>query len=216
MVRVPTGIIRRLTKTNIIRSLARRVTCFPGGSYVRGTGGGIRSTWREDGCKTTSPSVSGRWSISLTFFNFADRFIRSAIISTHHPRLPHRRRKSSPLQRPYFLHRRFAANPYGKLYWCDLGLRSRRVRDGIQVCCLFLRVFFPTDLHVFRCHLGKVILYDTVTKNGWSVSPSNHPIKVVIEKILSEDWDPENGVSVPDAAEQTDCVVCLSLPLIAM
>ena len=44
-----------------------------------------------------------------------------------------------------------------------------------------------------RCHTGQVILYDTVQKLGWSVDIRNHPIKVVLDRILSEDadWKPE-------------------------
>jgi putative lipase involved disintegration of autophagic bodies len=59
-----------------------------------------------------------------------------------------------------------------------------------------------------RCHLGRSIRYDTVSKLNWSVDIRTHPIKVVIERILNEDWDPENGLEVPIAEEQSDCVVC--------
>lgn len=58
------------------------------------------------------------------------------------------------------------------------------------------------------CHLGKTIRYDTVGKRNWSVSIQTHPIKVVIERVLNEDWDPENGLEVPAAEEEKDCVVC--------
>ncbi|KAG6844719.1 hypothetical protein H0H93_016378, partial [Arthromyces matolae] len=56
------------------------------------------------------------------------------------------------------------------------------------------------------CHLGKTIRYDTVTKRKWSVSVSNHVIKFVIEKLLNEDWDIENGLEVPLAESEKDCV----------
>jgi len=59
-----------------------------------------------------------------------------------------------------------------------------------------------------RCHLGRVILYDTVTKLGWSVHVGNHPIKVIIEHLLQEDWDQENGLEVPIVGDEEDCVVC--------
>jgi len=44
-----------------------------------------------------------------------------------------------------------------------------------------------------RCHTGQVILYDTVQRLGWSVDIRNHPIKIVLDRILSEDadWKPE-------------------------
>lgn len=38
-----------------------------------------------------------------------------------------------------------------------------------------------------RCHLGQVVLYDTVQKLGWSVHISNHGIKVVVDKLLADD-----------------------------
>jgi putative lipase involved disintegration of autophagic bodies len=53
-----------------------------------------------------------------------------------------------------------------------------------------------------RCHLGKVIVYDTVTKLGWSVNIANHVIKVVIE---------ENEVEVPALSHEEDCVVRLHI-----
>ena len=59
-----------------------------------------------------------------------------------------------------------------------------------------------------KCHLGNVILYDTVTKHKWSVGIGNHAIRTIID-LLSEDFDPENGISVPVAEPQKDCVVSL-------
>lgn len=57
-----------------------------------------------------------------------------------------------------------------------------------------------------RCHLGNVALYDTVTKLKWSVAIGNHGIRAVID-LLSKDFDPENGILVPEAKPQEDCVV---------
>jgi len=57
-----------------------------------------------------------------------------------------------------------------------------------------------------RCHLGNVALYDTVTKHKWSVGIGNHGIRAVID-LLSKDYDPKNGVSVPVAEPQKDCIV---------
>ena len=61
-----------------------------------------------------------------------------------------------------------------------------------------------------KCHLGDVILYDTVTKRKSSVAIGNHAIRAVID-LLSEDFDPENGISVPIAEPQKDCVVSSSM-----
>ena len=38
-----------------------------------------------------------------------------------------------------------------------------------------------------RCHLGQVILYDTVQQLKWSVDARNHGIKVVVDKLLADD-----------------------------
>lgn len=67
-----------------------------------------------------------------------------------------------------------------------------------------------TLLTVFRCHLGKSIVYDTVSNLSWSVDVRTHPIITVIEKILNEPWAPsvEIGREVPEAAVEEDCVVC--------
>ncbi|TFK63120.1 alpha/beta-hydrolase [Pluteus cervinus] len=59
-----------------------------------------------------------------------------------------------------------------------------------------------------RCHLGKAIRYDTITKLGWGANVQYHGILQIIEKLLKEDWDPENGIAVPVAAEEVDCVDC--------
>jgi len=68
-----------------------------------------------------------------------------------------------------------------------------------------------------RCHLGKKILYDTVTKWNWSVDVRTHGIIVVIEKILNQDWEPpseeggQGGREVPEPVdEDEDCVECYS------
>jgi len=58
-----------------------------------------------------------------------------------------------------------------------------------------------------KCHLGNVILLDTVTKLKWSVAIGNHAIRTVVD-LLSEDFDPENGISVPTGEPQKDCVDC--------
>ncbi|KAI0344961.1 alpha/beta-hydrolase [Trametopsis cervina] len=54
------------------------------------------------------------------------------------------------------------------------------------------------------CHLGKTILYDTVSQLGWSVNARTHGIRVIVEKLLAKDW--EGGV--PEATEEADCVDC--------
>ncbi|KAG8217142.1 Alpha/Beta hydrolase protein [Butyriboletus roseoflavus] len=40
-----------------------------------------------------------------------------------------------------------------------------------------------------RCHLGKVALYDTVTKLKWAVDIRTHSIREVVERVLAEDLE---------------------------
>ncbi|KII89449.1 hypothetical protein PLICRDRAFT_608546 [Plicaturopsis crispa FD-325 SS-3] len=61
-----------------------------------------------------------------------------------------------------------------------------------------------------RCHLGKVVRYDTVSKLGWSVDSRTHGIKVVIEKLLAEDWPHAEGRTVPLAEPEEDCFDCFN------
>ncbi|KAJ3778084.1 alpha/beta-hydrolase [Lentinula raphanica] len=63
-----------------------------------------------------------------------------------------------------------------------------------------------------RCHLGKSIIYDTVSNSSWSVDVRTHGIVAVIEKILSNPWPPsvEIGREVPEAASEDDCIECYS------
>ncbi|TDL17406.1 alpha/beta-hydrolase [Rickenella mellea] len=61
-----------------------------------------------------------------------------------------------------------------------------------------------------RCHLGTSIIYDTVSNLSWSVDVRTHGIVAVIDKVLSDPWDPalEVGREVPEAvADGDDCVV---------
>jgi len=39
-----------------------------------------------------------------------------------------------------------------------------------------------------RCHTGKTILYDTVGRLQWSVDIRTHPIHIIIDYLLKEDW----------------------------
>jgi putative lipase involved disintegration of autophagic bodies len=65
-----------------------------------------------------------------------------------------------------------------------------------------------------RCHLGRVIRYDTVTKLGWAVDIRTHGIAQIVEKLLGEDWEPAleggKGREVPDFFEEEDCVDCFN------
>lgn len=63
-----------------------------------------------------------------------------------------------------------------------------------------------------RCHLGKTIVYDTVSNLSWGVDLRTHPIANMIDKILADPWPPaeELGREVPEAVPQDDCVVSLT------
>ena len=60
-----------------------------------------------------------------------------------------------------------------------------------------------------RCHLGKVIRYDTVTQLGWSVNVRTHSIVQIIERLLKDDWveEGQEGRTVPEAKADEGCVV---------
>lgn len=69
-----------------------------------------------------------------------------------------------------------------------------------------------------RCHLGKSIVYDTVTTLHWAVDVRRHVIKEVIEKVIEADVLWGFAQKVPRARAEKDCVVSLflsSIPVIA-
>ncbi|KAI0091008.1 alpha/beta-hydrolase [Irpex rosettiformis] len=63
-----------------------------------------------------------------------------------------------------------------------------------------------------RCHLGRSIVYDTVSNLSWSVDIRKHGIVSVIDNILNASWAPseEIGREVPSAVIEEDCVECFS------
>ncbi|KZO99574.1 alpha/beta-hydrolase [Calocera viscosa TUFC12733] len=58
-----------------------------------------------------------------------------------------------------------------------------------------------------KCHNGLVVLYNTVDR-GWRVDIRTHSISVVIEKVLSEDWEPGTPVPTASRSWEEDCVDC--------
>jgi len=63
-----------------------------------------------------------------------------------------------------------------------------------------------------RCHLGKSIVYDTVTNLTWTVDVRLHRIVNIIEELLSTPWPPsmDVGREVPQAKPEVDCIECYS------
>ncbi|KZP31761.1 alpha/beta-hydrolase [Athelia psychrophila] len=63
-----------------------------------------------------------------------------------------------------------------------------------------------------KCHLGRTILYDTVSNLSWPVDVRTHGIVNIIERLLGEPWAPsvEAGREVPVAKAEDDCVECYS------
>ncbi|THH05861.1 hypothetical protein EW145_g4489 [Phellinidium pouzarii] len=63
-----------------------------------------------------------------------------------------------------------------------------------------------------RCHLGKSVVYDTISNLSWSSDIRTHTIKTVIEKLLSVPWPPsvEVGRDVPEAVAEDGCIECYS------
>ena len=60
-----------------------------------------------------------------------------------------------------------------------------------------------------KCHLGRSIVYDTVSNLSWSVDIRTHTIVNVIERLLASPWPPavEQGREVPEAVPEENCVV---------
>lgn len=65
-----------------------------------------------------------------------------------------------------------------------------------------------------RCHLGRILRYDTVTRFGWGVDIRLHGIRQIVEKLLAEDWEPPIegavGREVPEFSDEDDCVDCFA------
>ena len=82
--------------------------------------------------------------------------------------------------------------------------------NGVSSTCAIAGYAMET-----RCHLGKVLRYDTVSKWHWSVDIRTHPISVVVEKLLAKDWEDETGSAddeegtggVPALTQEEDCSV---------
>lgn len=45
------------------------------------------------------------------------------------------------------------------------------------------------EWQIHRCHLGKVALYDTVSKLKWGVDIRTHSIKEIVERLLSQELE---------------------------
>ncbi|KAM6504285.1 alpha/beta-hydrolase [Amanita muscaria] len=62
------------------------------------------------------------------------------------------------------------------------------------------------------CHLGKSIVYDTVSTLGWYVNIGNHGIVTVVNDVLGKPWPPseQEGKEVPEAKYEKDCMDCYS------
>ncbi|OSD02145.1 alpha/beta-hydrolase [Trametes coccinea BRFM310] len=80
---------------------------------------------------------------------------------------------------------------------------------GVSSTCALAGIALET-----KCHLGRVIRYDTVTKLGWSANIIHHGIQAVIEGILSRDdvdWSEDGkNSSVPAFTSEEDCVDCFN------
>lgn len=70
--------------------------------------------------------------------------------------------------------------------------------------------------HVNRCHLGKSVIYDTISNLSWSSDIRTHTIQTVIQKLLSDPWPPslEVGREVPEAMAEEDCVVSFTAHIV--
>lgn len=82
-------------------------------------------------------------------------------------------------------------------------METRQVRALLLP--LTMRVYLLLTIRWIRCHLGKTIVYDTVSKLNWSADIRTHRIGVVIDNLLSKDW--EEGLPVPEAHPEDGCMV---------
>jgi len=57
-----------------------------------------------------------------------------------------------------------------------------------------------------RCRNGKHIVYDSVTRKKWTPTVARHRIGVIINELLSEDWDEDRAV--PEAVPYDNCTEC--------
>ena len=87
-------------------------------------------------------------------------------------------------------------------------MESRSVRSlpTFMVVVIYSKIFI-------RCHLGKSIVYDTISNLSWSSDVRTHTILTVIDKLLSDPWPPsvEVGREVPEAVPEEDCVVSFTI-----
>jgi putative lipase involved disintegration of autophagic bodies len=67
---------------------------------------------------------------------------------------------------------------------------------------------------MIRCHLGRSIIYDTVSELGWRVWITNHGIVPVIDTVLNGTWAPaeKEDREVPEPKYEDECVVSTMAP----
>lgn len=90
-----------------------------------------------------------------------------------------------------------------------------RVDDQVNNVIIYVTYLHVEILCSHRCHLGKSIIYDTISNLSWPSDVRSHTIQTVIQRLLSEPWPPalEVGREVPEAIAEEDCVVSLLLDL---
>lgn len=90
-------------------------------------------------------------------------------------------------------------------------MESKCVIPFLLSSCIFSCAYACVLLR--RCHLGRTILYDTVSNLSWSVDARTHGIVNIIENLLGKPWAPsvEVGREVPVAKAEVDCVVSYSV-----
>jgi len=63
-----------------------------------------------------------------------------------------------------------------------------------------------------HCHMGNIRRYDTISNLNWAADIRTHGIRVIVEKLLADDWNTLIGHNetkeVPDFDNDDDCVDC--------
>lgn len=75
--------------------------------------------------------------------------------------------------------------------------------NGILSWCYIAGYIIET-----KCHIGNVCEYDAIGKLGIRESITTHPLRYVIDNVISQ-WKDDNGTTIlPECTLSTDCIEC--------
>ena len=103
----------------IIRSFTWGCACIASWSNIRCSCGCFRVPWRETGCFSITPALTGMRRKSYNLITTLCSHQPTALDSSHYTRISYRR-----------------SNSNGRLQWCKIILRPCRICNGNEVRCL--------------------------------------------------------------------------------